>query len=132
MTQEEKELLLIDLCARLPYGVKCYEAEVGYAFDIIGTTSNNKEFVFSDGYERNLEQIKPYLRSLSSMTDEEKKEANRLFTVLYDRNDVMCGIQINSFVQLDKVIEWLNKRYFDWRGLIPKGLAIEAPEGMYK
>ena len=65
------------------------------------------------------------------MTKEEKKEVHRLFTVLYDRNDVICGIQINSFDQLDKAIEWLNKHHFDWRGLIEKGLALEAPEGMY-
>ena len=130
MTQEDRELLLKDLCARLPYGVKCYEADVEYAFDIIGTTSNNKEFVFSDGYERNLEQIKPYLRPMSSMTDEEREEY-RKFSYYgaagvrpYTHGDFVAA---PSFEKMD----YLNSHHFDYRGLIEKGLALKAPEGMY-
>jgi len=140
MTQEEKQLLLIDLCARLPYGIKCYEADVEYTFDIIGTTTNNKEFIFSDGYERNLEQIKPYLRPLSSMTEDEKDE-------LYDWGWDVNGDDIYSSSSTDAnnvyqtyqkdlrdarwLIDWLNAHHFDHRDLIEKGLALEAPEGMY-
>lgn len=137
MTQEEKSLLLKDLCARLPYSVKCHEADVEYTFDIIGTTSNNKEFVFSDGYERNLEQIKPYLRPMSSMTDDEKKE---LLTVVdsetEDTIDQLrtgnCGIMEGKYhFNSLKEFDWLNAHYFDYRGLIEKGLALQAPEGIY-
>ena len=147
MTQEDRELLLKDLCARLPYGVKCYEADVEYAFDIIGTTSNNKEFVFSDGYERNLEQIKPYLRPMSSMTEEEKKELERLIDeklnkhigqeddewtpwVLYDTTGIKNSIGGERFYfdEMIFIYDWLNKKMFDYRGLIEKGLAIAVTE----
>ena len=125
MKQEDKELLLIDLCARLPYGVKCYEADVEYTFDIIGTTSNNKEFVFSDGYERNLEQIKPYLRPMSSMTEEERKERLSFFQVV----ELNSGLTpLLSALKSFEYINWLNAHHFDYRGLIEKGLAIEVTE----
>ena len=136
MTQEDKELLLKDLCARLPYGVKCYEADVEYTFDIIGTTSNNKEFVFSDGYERNLEQIKPYLRPLSSMTEEEKEQLAIIKSE--DFQLVRQWVKNESFKETGAPcpvtcgeIDYCNKKHFDYRGLIEKGLALEAPEGMY-
>lgn len=125
MAQENKSLLLQELLTRLSYGVK--------------VTWDGKHSLTVTPYiycaiinEDNIDKLpKIFLRPISSITKDEKKEAHRLFTVLYDRNDVICGIQINTFVQLDKVIEWLNKHHFDWRGLIDKGLAIEAPEGMY-
>ena len=124
MRQEDKELLLKDLCARLPYGVKCYEADVEYTFDIIGTTSNNKEFVFSDGYERNLEQIKPYLRPMSSMTEEEKMiQRSKMRYEGYFVNHV--------YYHTLEEFDYLNSIHVDYRGLIEKGLALEAPEGMY-
>jgi len=140
MAQEEKSLLLQDLCARVYYGVlfMAYDDEINEPVELLSINpKRDKPLEIDDGYDENsstycsLEDVKPYLRSLSSITEEEKKEAHRLFTVLYDRNDAICGIQINSFVQLDKVIEWLNKHHFDYRGLIPKGLALEALEGMY-
>lgn len=31
-----------------------------------------------------------------------------------------------------QVIDWLLAHHFDYRGLIPMGLALEATEGMYK
>ena len=123
MTQEEKQLLLIDLCARLPYGIKCYEADVEYTFDIIGTTTNNKEFIFSDGYERNLEQIKPYLRPMSSMTKEEVFEY--LSACSKDNRDTLIAPKCFG-------LDYLLSHHLDVRGLIPMGLALEAKEGMYK
>lgn len=139
MTQEHKQLLSIDLCARLPYGVKCYEADVEYTFDVIGTTRNNKEFVFSDGYERKLEQIKPYLRPMSSMTEDEREEWTNLFNSELDKlisiEDEKQAEELapNYFAASHSAsVDWLNKKMFDYRELIPMGLALKAPEGMYK
>ena len=124
MTQENKQLLLKDLCARLPYGVICHtEKGDGHLCSINQTIFGTeyglnihplKRDYFSDS-ETDEQAIKPYLRPMSSMTDEEKDEYDRL---------VMCNA---SWV----VDDWLNERHFDYRGLIEKGLALEAPEGMY-
>ena len=131
MTQEEKQLLLIDLCARLPYRVKCAD----FAYDKDGNsvrTINILETIFPSNQRyiyinvdsiHNISRIKPYLRPMSSMTKEERKEwqARALMhpkTVFADK--------------LDCLIDWLNEHHFDYRGLIEKGLALEAPTDMYK
>ena len=130
MTQEEKELLLQDLCARLPYRVKgayilgdtiwSEEPETIENIDLqkgkIWTNNTVQGYNIEDQY------FKPYLRPLSSMTKEEENE----YEILIDCSDYSC------FKTSDKVINWLNSHYFDYRGLIEKGLAIEAPEGMYE
>ena len=127
MTQENKELLLKDLCVRLPYGVKVHinspieEQNSMELFDVnfdskrIGV--NNEKWAFraipiiDDEDEEKV--VKPYLRPMSSMTEEERKYLQKL-PFPYD------------------FVDWLNKHHFDYRGLIEKGLALEAPEGMYK
>ena len=120
--------MLKDLCARLPYGVKCqidYDNEeytdLGierYCDDRIVSVCVETEEIGL--YEASAYfypgEIKPYLRPMSSMSDEEKDEYDRL---------VMCNA---SWV----VDDWLNKKGFDYRGLIHMGLALEAPEDMYK
>lgn len=123
MTIEEKQLLLKDLCARLPYGVKCcvnYNTGSWYNTNIITIIPENGTV----GTMPHIETIKPYLRPLSSMTEEEKKEYDQLrydpWHSHYDEN--ICS----------KVLNWLNTHHFDFRGLIEKGLALEAPDGMYK
>ena len=117
MTQEEKQLLLIDLSARLSYGVKInvphhYEDEDGIitldAFWLHDIQNGRKE-------------IKPYLRPMSSMTEEERKYYNQLSLLVADGES-------DAYEETD----WLNAHHFDYRGLIEKGLALEAPEGMYK
>jgi len=116
MTQEEKQLLLKDLCARLPYGVeiKCEASRISVTLSphILGV-------IVKDGNEL---QWKPYLRSMSSMTEEELAEWE--FPLDMDYN----GYCIPAYPALD----WLLAHHFDFRGLIEKGLALEAPEGMYK
>ena len=122
MTQEEKELLIKDLCARLSYGV------------IIKTILNNGKLI---GFDIEREELhlrklndeifnryytvlnddpKPYLRPLSSMTEEEKIEWFESVVPTMD-----C----------DKQLDFYCKHHFDYRGIIEKGLALEAPEGMY-
>ena len=120
MTQEEKQILIKDLCARLPYGVyvdayswqkdtpkllvECVPEYVGEEIVVKGLAGRHS-----------IKEIKPYLRHESSMTDEEKENFHKL--KVYNHND--CK-------------DWYNSHHIDDRGLIEKGLALEAPEGMYK
>ena len=115
MTQNEKELLLKDLCARLPYGIKIeYNGDVRDLIGItLGRVSISKTF-----YDKDVEDIKPYLLPLSSMTEAQKRD----YQYITERwmNDPTYTIG-DSF-------DWLNKNHFDYRGLIEKGLAIDATE----
>ena len=141
MTQEDKELLLKDLCARLPYGVivreKSYpDKEIYEDFNLDDYTSDEmsiQEYIFQDA-----EIIKPYLRPMSSMSEEEKKDLKKehlkdeklyaeCLTNAANGDSSMRGKVIPHFAA-----DWCNKNHFDYRGLIPMGLALEAPEGMYK
>ncbi len=117
MTQEKKELLLKDLCGRLPYGVK-----MGVPSTITPIVLD--EFVLNVVRRRNDDDFKPYLRPMSSMTEEEFFNYKQLDLLDYS-ND---GFEMPNF----RSIDWLNSRHFDFRGLIEKGLALEASEDMYK
>lgn len=129
MKNEDKELLLKDLCGRLPYGVRCHvptEDELSMVLtgkrlnyfcfhkDSFGLDySHEIEVVLDPWNSDNI--IKPYLRPTSSMSEKE----------LYEWQHTWI---------MDTTIEkydWLNAHHFDYRGLIEKGLALEAPEGMY-
>ena len=116
MTQEEKDLLLKDLCARLPYGVK-FKADNEECIREIHYIKD--ENVYIREY-RNLsywvDTIKPYLRPMSSMTEEEWKEYR----------DIICCFVENC--EAWNEVDWLNKHHFDYSGLIEKGLAIEVTE----
>ena len=117
MTQENKELLLKDLCSRLPYGVKFLRESWNYEWDQELSVIEVLEDIDKDGYINNtkvynVEDIKPYLFPLSSMTEEQEKEW--LYTLSSDYH-----------ITYDTV-DWLNKNHFDYRGLIPMGLAIDA------
>jgi hypothetical protein len=143
MTKEEKQLLLQDLCARLPHKCK-YKASKGISHWhklTLSTETINK--IIDDYYD----EIKPYLRPMSSMTEEEKEELKSKCTHTETEEDwegVRCdvwGIQIldkydtrrwdnpiwPSTINMD-AIDWLNAHHFDYRGLIEKGLAIEVTE----
>ena len=120
MTQEEKKLLLKDLCARLPYNVKVDFSNTECILSNIGSDGsiyllkNDKKAI----YTTNIQYIKPYLHPMSSMTEEEKIDFQSFFN--YD------GIEYP-----EEYIDWLNAHHIDYRGLIEKGLALEAPNGMY-
>ena len=128
MTQEDKELLLKDLSARLPYGVKVQVADCKTPVELshIDTKNGNgrKPYCFVFAFEP--ERVKPYLRPMSSMTEEERKEYHNI-----DNRAYSCPEDYAHIPAKDR-IDWLNAYHFDYRGLIEKGLAIEAPEGMYK
>lgn len=72
-----------------------------------------------------------YLRPMSSMTEEEEKEYNQLCYNCQEQDSVDYNITELDRTQLIYVVDWLNAHHFDYRGLIEKGLALEAPEGMY-
>lgn len=110
MTNEEKQLLLKDLCARLPYDVKVKSSRR----QIVVTLSLDIMTDFHLGCT-----VKPYLRQMSSMTEEEEKEYENCF-------------QGDDTTAATLLVDFYNKRHFDYRGLIKMGLALEAPDGMYK
>lgn len=132
MTQEDKNLLLRDLCARLPYGVK-----IELTWLVMGEGTYINASLEPDHIEQLLNdedgdtEIKPYLRPMSSMTEEEKHELLKFGVVSLDKdnnaNDVCCV----GFWNHAKVQDYLNSIHVDYRRLIEKDLAIEAPEGMY-
>lgn len=115
MTQEDKELLLKDICARLPYGVKIqvsYEECSGYFDETVCAVDNYESFHIND---RCIEYIKPYLFPLSSMTEEQEKEYNNL----------NC-YELGCFPHSEEALDYLTKNHFDYRHLIDKNLAIDA------
>lgn len=126
MTLEDKELLLKDLSARLYYDVVCkvkyiLNNETTYGediekecTDIVKRINFDNYTIYTEwlGYESDIEDIKPYLRPLSSMTEDEEEEYRK----------------INLFGTHWGFVDWCNKKHFDYRGLIEKGLAIEVTE----
>lgn len=140
MTQEEslKQLLLKDLCARVPYVTFVYvewheteELEICEGCEDEEEEPNIHTLISCDYYGecslddnlyKTIYDIKPYLRPLSSMTAEEKEDFGVPFT----------SEGLVTLADTVECIDWLNAHHFDYRGLIEKGLAIEAPEGMYK
>ena len=103
MTQKDKDLLLQILCAELPYNVYVKTKRFDFPIEL--------RYISLD----KVPEVKPYLRSMSSMTVLERQEYGL----------VLCGeLSINQY-------DWLNAHHFDYRGAIEKGVALEAPEGMY-
>ena len=113
MTQEDKELLLKDLCARLPYGV---------IIQIKDWTVLDAELKIGhiNRLQINDVELKPYLFPMSSMTEEQK--------VIYGAlcYSIIQSLAKNIQSELNELINWLNAHHFDYRGLIEKGLAIDA------
>lgn len=129
MLEKDKQLLLKDICARLPYGVKCYYNSLEIYDDlqegvsIIKGFQNNGILVeIESGDIIDIEDVKPYLRPLSSMTEDERVEY--LICCDADSQDMLNHPHYRG-------TDWLNVHHFDYRNLIEKGLALEAPEGMY-
>ena len=138
MTQEDKDLLLVDLCARLPYGVFC-NMGLDYPLPLQRLLVDKLDGILLDFYEDGkdyqvyLSEVKPYLRPMSSMTEEERKEYEG-FIIHRDHVNAQgqeWDIDCFSFDTAPRLINWLNAHHFDYRGLIPKGLALEATKGMY-
>jgi hypothetical protein len=138
MTKENRELLLKEIGARLQYGVKILHETWNYEWDqelslLCRVTGIDEDFVYykvidehtGEEYKEDKTVVslfddKLFLRPMSSMTDDEKKEFEEIKQSYHFDED--------GYILQD----WLNANHFDYRGLIPKGLALEAKEGMYK
>lgn len=130
MTQKEIDLLLQDLSSRLRYGVQLYVPGYLVPYKLLGIDGDVLHIdtpVYDEGdgfFELDCFDIKPYLRPLSSMTEEEKKEyKDLLYCVKY---------AVDTVFAVNMLTDWFNAHHFDYRGLIEKDLAIKAPEGMYE
>ena len=119
MTREDKDILLKYLCMALPYGVIVeYNNDGCLATRELGLGSLH-DFMFDNA------ELKPYLRSMSSMTDEERN----LIRKYCDEHDrLIYDIGVSGQVHSKNIVDWLNAHHFDYRGLIEKGLAIEVTE----
>lgn len=128
MEIDYKDILLKDLCARLPYGVKAKyygSAEECECCDTIeGIYPMDDEIVIGQ-YGLSVSKIKPYLFPLSSMSERQCYELSSIRSSFQD-----CWKYIKTPIPLSicnfEQIEWLHKNHFDYRGLIEKGLAIDA------
>ena len=139
MFTEEKDLLLKDICGRLPYGVRVwykYETWISKKFatsirladeKIALSSKFNKEGDWFSVEEAGEILIKPYLRPLSSMTEEEYNELRKISSDY----GLAPFEDIHNWTPNYNLIDWLNRKMFDFRGLIPKGLVKIAPEGTY-
>jgi len=119
MAQEEKQLLIKNLHARLPYGVIC---------ELSNNIVNIIERLEFGGLEQFITgniNVRPYLRPISSMTEEEEE-----WRFYKGRVAESCDEMLEE--RIAELHDWFNAHHFDYHGLIKKGLALEAPEGMYK
>ena len=149
LSKEDRMLLVKDLCARLPYGVLVECDGIVTRLDNIwlqvmynsGKTVNDIEGntdLFHDGDGFDIEKIKPYLRPMESMTEDEAndyfKNSEYESSECYEAGANYEPVTVKAACSADEAwanTDWLNARHFDYRGLIPKGLALEAKEGEY-
>lgn len=135
MTQEEKDLLIQDLCGRLPYGVNIEIDVTLYKSEI--TNHRLERIDFNErtinGFYIDSTSIKPYLRPMSSMTEDERKEyyetmdeyTHRLYPNSADFSEH------TEYSWTTETFDFLNANHLDYRGLIGKGLALPSPKRMY-
>lgn len=136
MTQEEKNLLLKDLCARLPYGVKVLNKE-----EIITIKAYIPDLVIDEfGISHMVEDCKPYLFPLSNMSKEQLNELKDITDFKYHSNTVKLSKWTETTMMLEffleevpqteviEVFDFLNENHFDYRYLIEQGLAIDATD----
>lgn len=147
MTQEDRELLLKDLCARLPYGLKCdrlgkIERLVSVKPEkVFCITLDNGEYMPNDYC---IDDVKPYLRSFKSMTKDERSEYYKRCKICHYKHAWKCGrnqygetlyrkgpMSYTAFYRTPEALDYLNSIHVDYRGLIKKGLAIKANRNTY-
>ena len=155
MEQKDKELLLKDFTARLPYGIvinvhdtfpystlpyfnmclNSFASTLSFIEPIFKTKDKLIKRILKEHTE--YLEFKPYLRPLSSMTEEEFLEYHNIKYNKVTYRDKWKRIDVGKFhnvgiIPIEDYLDWLNTHHFDYRGLIEKGLALEASEGIYK
>lgn len=127
MTQEEKDLLFKDLCARTPYKTKINVDDIGLFTPTLKYIDGITCHFYECAWTKFIDEIKPYLRQMESMTKDEIEDYHNLCTKQWN-------VHMDDYWYYDtpESIDWFNAHHFDYRGLIEKGLALEAPDGMYK
>ena len=134
MTQKQKDILLKDLCARLPYGVKVQCLSHQIPLKILSINPNGVTWVTGDkGYpfEVDWSDCKPYLFPLSSMTEEHKRELSKIcncFIHFTDWEIHFPNYEDNNMGNWQKIVSWVYKNHYDINGLIPMGLATDATD----
>lgn len=135
MTNEELELLLTDLCGRImkrPKGILLNGMFDPEEVTIVGYSGRFVVVLRKGDYDEvPAEKVRLYLRPMSSMTDGEKNEFVQICPSIVDVNTIY-GFDCNDFEQFSMVEDFLLSHHFDYRGLIPMNLAVEAKEGTYK
>lgn len=146
MTQEDKELLFIDLCNRIHYKTICTSRQFDKSI-LVGMDDDGATFSYVDCLGQTIYElldiiefdVKPYLRPMSSMTDEEFEKLREYSGLKYEQLD-LASYQSGTYKCLDfylsevpsyfviLVFDWLNIHHFDYRGLIERGLAIAVTE----
>lgn len=152
MIQEEKQLLLKDLCARLPYGVIVLDEPAEHRGKLWSVSREYTIYYESDISEelecQSIFNVRCYLRPMSSMTKEEREEVQVFICDewFFEDSGFATKVRKEGYIEFlanydcsgidpefcGEYIDWLITHHFDYRGLIEKGLALEAPEGMYK
>jgi hypothetical protein len=161
MNEGQMNLLEKELHARLPYGIKgiasvkkmvkssdtewvFIEKKIDVEAELVAIKYNDSILLeydsngdpYDDFDHYSLKDFKPYFRPMSSMTKEELKELRDIFNGVVDFNEWGADIidsdyHAISYLEICAIIDWLNAHHFDYRGLIEKGLALVAPDGMY-
>ena len=138
MNQEDKDLLLRDLCGRLPYGVKVHKKNSGLDGTLIDTELRNGLLVITTPEISvctiAIEKVKPYLRPMSSMTMEDLQNLSNAIGLGLAFDDKKYELWLKGHTTIldnSLAIDWLNSHHFDYRGLIKCRLALKAPEDMY-
>lgn len=131
MKQEDKQQLLIkELCTRQPWGVKVQYNNKVYSIDYVSAEYKEVKLDILDNYTVGISDVKPYLRPMSSMTNEEMKKFDD-FCVIDEFIIIPGNSEIghkNQAIIMSDGIDYLNSIHVDYRGLIPMGLAIEVTE----
>ena len=132
MAKKEKQLLMVDLCARLPYHPTIQIYNDCWEGCRVGEFDNTMGFHHVEAFLCDRIEILPYLRPMSSMTEEERKEFDTKFHICTKLIEHYFAYAKPIIEIYQESIDWLNSHHFDYRGLIPMGLALEAPKDMYK
>lgn len=137
MNKDDKELLIKEICSRLPYGVMCTDLRHGDSKITEVNTEDDLVYCYDFDEYIKVKDCRLYLRPLSSMTDEEKEEQKNLFDAEEITSDSICYLEGGtleeylshiSYSFCSEIIDWLNARHFDYRSLIERGLAIDCTD----